>query len=277
MPVASQGPDEVPFYRSAPPRRGRKSEQNRANGFLLAAVAALVLVWGCGGGPAPVPPTYTSPPAQAHEIAPEMDAYTIMVDDELTVMVLGDPELSGPVRVLPDGTITVPGVGSVYLLGMSLSEATEKVNRSLAEIVRFPKTSIAVTKYGTRRIFLMGEVVIPGDHQHHRGMTALSAIAEAGGFKESGKKSSVMILRRMGPDNAVAYRVDLRDALEGKSFEQDLPVKPFDIIYVPKTFIASVNILMDQYFRQLTPPFSLYMAGWQALNLGEDTVQIVGF
>jgi protein involved in polysaccharide export with SLBB domain len=240
-------------------------------------MAILVTFCGCGSGPPPVPPAYTTPPTEDHKVVPEMDAYIIMVDDELSLMILGSPELSGPARVLPDGTITVPGVGSVYVLGMTLSEATEKINSAMSEVVRFPKTSIAVTRLGTRRIFLMGEVVIPGDHEHHRGMTALSAIAEAGGFKEAGKKSSVMILRRLGPDNAVAYRVDLRDALEGKSFEQDLPVKPFDIIYVPKTFIASVNVLMDQYFRQLTPPFSLYMAGWQALNLGEDTVQIVGF
>ncbi len=86
-----------------------------------------------------------------------------------------------------------------------------------------------------------------------------------------------MILRRLGPENAVAYRVDLRAALKGESFEQDLPVKPFDIIYVPKTFIASINVLMDQYFRQMTPPFSLYMSGWQALHLDSESVRFVGF
>ena len=173
--------------------------------------------------------------------------------------------------------MSVPGVGSTYVLGLDLNEVTQKVTESLSELVRFPRVSVAVTNYGERRIFVMGEVTIPGDHEYHRGMSTLGAIAQAGGFKNSGKTSSVMVLRRLGAAEVVAFRVDLSEALKGENLGRDLLVKPFDIVYVPRTFIASVNVLMDQYFRQMTPPFSLYLQGWQALHIGESDVRFVSF
>jgi polysaccharide export outer membrane protein len=213
--------------------------------------------------------------ATAEEFRPEVDVYRILVYDELALTVLGHPELTGPLRVLPDGTVTVPGVGPLYVLGSSVEEVTEKMRESLASVVRFAQISVAVTNFGDRRVFVMGEVVIPGDHEYHSGLSLLGAIAEAGGFNNSAKRSSVVVLRRTGPDLATAMRVDLRDPLKGENLERDMPLKPFDIIYVPKTFIASVNVLMDQYFRQMTPPFSLYLEGWEAFHLDENRVRFV--
>ncbi len=241
----------------------------RRNLFLLFLVNTVTLVAGCGGRHAPDPPRYTAAGVDVERIVPEVEAYRILVNDELALTVLGHPDLSGPLRVLPDGRTTVPGAGSVYLLGATVEEATKKVTESLAHIVRYPQATIGVTNYGARRIFVMGEVQIPGDHEYHRGMSVLGAIAEAGGFNDRAKRSSIIVLRRMGPEEAVAFRVDLTDPLKGEKLQQDLPIRPFDIVYVPKTFIASINVLMDQYFRQLTPPFSLYIEGWQSLHLDE--------
>ena len=183
-----------------------------------------------------------------------MESYEILVDDELTLLVVGYPELSGPVRVLPDGTITVPGVGSIYLLGDTVAEATTKVNDALGAIVRFPRATISVTKYGDRRVFVMGEVVGPGDHAYSRGLTVVGALAMAGGFNNLAKRSSVMVLRRTSEGEAIAFRVDVRDPLKGKHLERDIALRPFDIVYVPKTFIGSVNVLFDQYFRPAHAP-----------------------
>lgn len=253
----------------------RVTSARRICGIWIAATA-LPLLAGCGGGPAPAPPPYTAAMhAQAGRIPPEVDAYRVTVHDELTLTVLGSPELSGPVRVLPDGTATVPGVGPVYLHGLTVPEATHEVTESLARFVRYPQVSVAVTNYGARRIYLMGEVDIPGDHEYHRGMSVLSAVAQAGGFNDRAKRSSVMVFRRLGPEEMVAYRVDLTGPLKGERMEQDIPVRPFDIVYVPMTFIGSLNVLMDQYFRQMSPPFTLYIDGWQAFNMGETNVRFV--
>jgi protein involved in polysaccharide export with SLBB domain len=230
---------------------------------------------GCGGGKPPLPPPFTTAASDSTRIAPEIEAYRLLVFDELSLTVLGSPELSGTVRVLPDGTITVPGVGPLYVLGMTLPEVTAAVEREVGKFVRYPDLSVAVSNFGERRVFVMGEVNVPGDQQFHNGLSALGAIAMAGGFNNGAKRSSVMILRRVGPENAIAFRVDLSEPLNGKNLGQDIPVKPFDIVYVPKTFIASVNVLMDQYFRQMTPPFTLYIDGWTAFHINDSNIRLV--
>ena len=271
-----QGSENVPIGTTGQKARYRACFSLLSSSLLLGVVLAAGML-GCARGRGPAPLTFTSPPGQSSELVPEVEAYRVLVNDELTLTVLGSPELSGVQRVLPDGTITVPGVGSVYVLGSDLDEVSRRVTDALAAVVRFPRATVAVTAYGDRRIFVMGEVGIPGDHEYHRGMSTLSAVAEAGGFKPTAKTTSVMVLRRLGPQEMVAFRVDLRDALKGRNLGQDLLVKPFDIVYVPRTFIASVDVLMDQYFRQLTPPFTLYYQAWQALHVGEAAVQFVTF
>ncbi len=230
---------------------------------------------GCGGSKPPLPPPFTTAQADSTKIEPETEAYRLLVFDELNLLVIGSPDISGTVRVLPDGTITIPGIGPQYVLGMTLPEVTEAVQRDVSKLIRYPQVSVAVSNFGERRIFVMGEVNLPGDQQYHNGLSALGAIAMAGGFNNGAKRSSVMILRRIGPDQAIAFRTDLSDPLGGKNLMQDVRVKPFDIIYVPKTFIASVNVLMDQYFRQLTPPFTLYIDGWTAFHINDSNVRFV--
>jgi polysaccharide export outer membrane protein len=166
-------------------------------------------------------------------------------------------------------------VGPTYVLGQTIPEVTENVKQALSAIVRYPQVSVAVTNFGERLVFVMGEVNGQGDFPYHHGLTALGAIAEAGGFTNGAKRGSVIVLRRVGPEKAIAIRLDLRDPLKGHKLDQDLPVKPFDIIYVPKTFIASVDVLMDQYFRQLSPPFTLYIDGWNAFHIDESRVSVL--
>lgn len=272
---SNQGTEMVGTETSAP-RDGAPQMTGRTVwlcGFLL-----VLLLAGCGGGSAPIPappPSYTASSTSGGELQREIDTYRLSVYDEVLLTVLGSPDLSGTTRVLPDGSLTIPGVGPIFVLGSTVPEVTAKVEESLGSILRFPQASVAVSNFGARRIFVMGEVGIPGDHEYHRGMTALGAVAQAGGFNNNAKRSSVIVLRRLGPNEAIAYRVDLRGPLKGKDLDKDLPVRPFDVIYVPKTFIASVNVLMDQYVRQMTPPFTLYIEGWNAFNIDETNVRFL--
>jgi len=264
---------EIVAIRKSAAKHGYRSLEPRIP--LLIAILAGVLV-GCGGGTHVKPgPGFTYSYPDSSSILPEVDAYRVLVLDELSLTILGSPELSGIVRVLPDGTITVPGAGPVYVLGLTIPEITAKVTEAISTVVRYPQLSVGVANFGERRIYVMGEVGSPGDHPYQNGITALGAVAQAGGFANTAKRSSVMVLRRLGPDKAVALRLDLRGPLKGENLQHDIRIRPFDIVYVPKTFIASVDVLMDQYFRQLSPPFTLYMDGWNAIHMDQTHVTVV--
>jgi hypothetical protein len=62
-----------------------------------------------------------------------------------------------------------------------------------------------------------------------------------------------MVIRR-GPENRVlAMMVNMQRVHDGTDLGQDIYLKPYDIVYVPKTAIASVNLWIEQYLTRMVP------------------------
>jgi protein involved in polysaccharide export with SLBB domain len=103
-----------------------------------------------------------------------------------------------------------------------------------------------------------GEVNKPGMVNLTGPMTVLQSIAEAGGFKDSARKSQVIIIRKSPEKAPVTIVTDLEDAVYGDNKVQNIALAPYDIIYVPKSAIANVNQFVDLYIRRNIPiPFGL--------------------
>jgi hypothetical protein len=82
-------------------------------------------------------------------------------------------------------------------------------------------------------------------------MTPLQAVMNAGGFKDTAKPAGVIVIRK-GPDNRpMPLRVDLQRVLDGESTAEDLQLQPYDIVYVPKTWIAQANQFVNEYVERL--------------------------
>jgi protein involved in polysaccharide export with SLBB domain len=215
------------------------------------------------------PPTPTTTPAT--EAEPE--AYLLGVGDEVQINVLSAPELSGIAKVRPDGAITVRGAGMIHALGRTPEDVAHEVEAKLGGILRHARVDLAVTNFGESRVFVMGEVELPGDKPYYKGMSALQAVATAGGISPTGKAESVLVLRRIGPDSVAVRYLDLGLSLKGKP-GPDMVLHPYDIVYVPRTFIAKADLVVDHYIRQMISPFSLYLEGWKAVNIGTDKYKL---
>jgi polysaccharide export outer membrane protein len=197
------------------------------------------------------------------------------VGDELQLVVVANPDFNRLVKVLPDGSITAPGAGTLHVLGMTAEETAAKLESSLGRLLRFPDVDVIVATYGDHVVYVMGEVTLPGDHIYRKGMSALQALAAAGGFKDSGKRNSVLVFRRIGLHEAELHKIDLEDPLEGRgSLDVDMVLHPYDIVYVPKTWIADVNVFVDQWFRQNLSALTFYLTGWDAYSVTTDRVVI---
>jgi hypothetical protein len=48
-------------------------------------------------------------------------------------------------------------------------------------------------------------------------------------------------------------QLNLEDAIDNSDMSQDITLKPNDIVFVPKTTIANVNVWVDQYIRKNLP------------------------
>lgn len=111
-----------------------------------------------------------------------------------------------------------------------------------SDVLFVPKTSISV--------YVGGEVTEPGLMPLNGKLTVLTAVIKAHGFKNTASTRSVMLIRE-GDKGPEVRKLDLRHILARG--DGDLDLKPFDVVYVPKSTIAKVDQFMDQYFRQVVP------------------------
>ena len=76
-------------------------------------------------------------------------AYLLMVNDQLTVEYLHEPPPGNrprTMRVLPDGTIDLPQIGSIMAAGKTVDRLTREINTRAKEFYRHPRISVTATK-----------------------------------------------------------------------------------------------------------------------------------
>ena len=100
------------------------------------------------------------------------------------------------------------------------------------------------------RVYVMGEVLNPGVVPLRAGMTLQQAIAVAGNFATTGAEDSVLLLRDAGPGVRTAEKIDVT---EDNMVLADVELRPFDLIYVPRTGVARVSLWFNQHISQLLP------------------------
>jgi len=205
------------------------------------AVAFAVLAIG-GSTPAAAQSGLTPEPAGGlpSGVAPEApdanlpDEYTIGPDDVLQVRVWREPDVSVDSMVVRgDGKISVPLVGEVYATGLTTSELENVLTTKFKRYINNPVVTVIAREIRSRRIYLIGGVGQPGSMPMVSGMTALDAIAEAGGLSDYAKAKKIFILRET-PQGRVQIPFNYVDVLKGKDPGGDIPLEAGDRIVVPQ-------------------------------------------
>lgn len=197
--------------------------------------AAVALAWMTTAAMAGAQSASNVPPA-AGEAAPgattsaaRMPEYRIGAGDKLRIEVYKDEQLSQSLQVRPDGKITMPLVGDVAAAGLTPTELRDSVARSLKEYVTNPSVTVIVTEATAARVYVMGEVNSPGPVGMQGPLTALQALARAGGFKDWAKTKSIRILRTT-PQGVQTLKFNYKDAVKGAD---PVYLRPGDTVVVP--------------------------------------------
>ena len=188
----------------------------------------------------------------------ESSVYRLGYGDSIEIKFFNNPEYNETVTVRPDGRITLPRVGDIYVVNMVPAELDDIITQTYSEILLDPDVTVIVRDFGGQNVYVMGEVENPGIYQLKKGMTMLRAIATAGGPKGSAKLGSVILIRNDGKQRAEAIRVDLALTSVRKNLNNDLPVQGYDMIYVPRTIIADLNSFITQLYDVILPPFDVW-------------------
>ena len=176
--------------------------------------------------------------------------YLIQRGDRLDLKVFNVSELSQEVVVRPDGMISAQILDDVPAAGRTPEELAATLQEGWSKDFSDPRVTVVVREFATRNVFVGGEVAADGLVPLRNRMTALSSVIAAGGFKATAQLSNLIVLRDAG-GKPEAIKLDARRVLDGSI--PDLELAPFDVVYVPKSKIARVNLWVEQYIKYVIP------------------------
>lgn len=183
--------------------------------------------------------------------------YRLQPGDQVEVHHILDPDYSAVLIVSPDGTINVPGIKqAVSARGETVLGLQATLNRLYQsnDVLSRPFFSLNLRAFGSLQVFVGGEVQRPGYLELSGGdRRVLQVIMSGGGFLPTARTDEVLILRT-GPDGTQQiFSVDLTKALSGEDLAQNVRIRPLDVVMVPRSDIASLDVWMDQHVRQALP------------------------
>jgi len=215
-----------------------------ANKCCLTIAAAMLMLAATAGSA-----RQTTAAAETKASSDEGD-YTLQSGDEIEIKVFEIPELSDRVRIRPDGKISALLLDDVQAAGLAPAELDDILTKGYSAFYFNPRVTVIVRGFSNQRVYVGGEVNQPGMLQLAGELSAVGAVMEAGGFRQTARRSSVILLRK-GDDGPEIRRLNLDDVL-GKG-APDIALRPFDVVFVPRTFIAKANLFVQQYIRDLLP------------------------
>jgi protein involved in polysaccharide export with SLBB domain len=195
--------------------------------MMLATVAAL----GCAGARTPGGAELAAAASAARKGA---DNYRVSRADLLEITVYPDAQLNRKIRVAADGSISLPLIGTAQVAGKTVPEAENLLETRFASYLVAPHVSLVVSEFGSRQIFVLGEVQKPGSYPLPEGarMSGLQAVSTAGGFTNTAAPRRAILLRPNA--GGVQKAVDLKAATKGRA-DADVVLEPNDILYVPQS------------------------------------------
>jgi polysaccharide export outer membrane protein len=182
--------------------------------------------------------------------------YRIRVGDEILVEFLSDPEPAtnaSRVIVRPDGRISVRGVDDVLAAGRTPAGLDSVLTAGFGRILVDPSLSVIITRFAGERVFVLGEVTSPREIPLTGPLTALQAIATAGGFTIKAQRNEVVLVRPMGGGRVAAVRVNLEKLISEPERGQDLALRGQDVLIVPKSGIGKIGDVIELYFKNINP------------------------
>lgn len=184
----------------------------------------------------PKPEGTLGPPKTDPATGVPTEGYVIGPQDNLSIIVTDETDLTGKYRVDSDGTISMPYLSRVPLAGLSLADAQDKITAMLkAGFLRNPQVRIEVDQFKARSVMVIGEVRTPGKVTlPGTSMSLLEALAMAGSPTQNAS-NEVLVMHPPKPGDTKSpepISVNRKDLELGK-VGRDITLQDGDIVNIP--------------------------------------------
>ena len=179
--------------------------------------------------------------AQPQNFADRDHRYRLQAEDKIEVQYRYTPEYNAVAALQPDGCVSLPLIGDIKLAGLTLEGAADAIKAKAGERLRDPEVTVLLKEYVKPYFVVAGEVAHPGRFDLHGDVSLIEALAVSGGFKDSAKRTQVILMRKTGGDMAEVHLLDLRKLMSASNIREDLTIRSGDMIVVPRNFISRVE------------------------------------
>lgn len=163
--------------------------------------------------------------------------YIIGEGDVLFISVWGEEEMSLPLRVRPDGKITLPALGEVTAAGLTPGELQVKLSEKLGSIIKEPAVTVIVQEITNNKVYVFGGGVKAGVYNLVRRTTLLQLLCQISELEGADLRASY-VLRDGSKLDVDFYRL----FIEG-DVSLDVPIEPEDVIFMPVAGERSVYVV----------------------------------
>jgi len=165
-------------------------------------------------------------------IAEEDPTYRIEAGDLLDVYVHENPDLSLQITVLPDGTISYPLVGNLYVQGLTTAGLQDILTKKLEDYLQSPVVVVSISSQTAYKIYMLGEVSSPGVLEYQENYRLTDYIALAGGMTNQANLKKCFIYSTSSDST---FRViNLKEIFEDNNQDLNVTLKPDDTVVLDR-------------------------------------------
>jgi protein involved in polysaccharide export with SLBB domain len=124
--------------------------------------------------------------------------YIVGPGDVLGLNLQGSIRRYDELTVTPEGTVLVPGAGTVPVSGMTLQEARSRIIEETAKSYRNVQVMVELVRLRRFAVFVLGQVADPGQYDASQAERVSEAIQKAGGPLPNASDRSIYLIRRDG-------------------------------------------------------------------------------
>jgi polysaccharide export outer membrane protein len=176
--------------------------------------------------------------------SPTQADYVVGPQDVLTITSYDQVDMSGKFTLEADGTFSYPLLGRIKAGGLTLRALEDSLKQRLKSegFFRNPQITVSVDTYKSQRVFVMGEVRIPGAYPLSGNMSLVEALARAGSTLPTASGEAVIVhagdtasgsTPRSDDDPIDLVRIDLK-ALQNGIASQNAALRDGDTIFVSR-------------------------------------------
>ncbi len=198
-----------------------------------------------------------------YEVNVTTQSYILQPPDEVEIHCTQVPEVHlQRQRIRPDGKVSFEGIGEVDAAGKTPAQVSAILTEKIAKLYSVPgdhPVDVRIAAYGSKLIYVIGQVLRPGPMNYTGRDSVLTAVA-ATYPNPMAWEERVQVIRPAATEDAVPriFEVDFKKMTEHGDTSKDVLLQEGDIVYVPPTVLASIGMFLEE----IITPVARAFYGW---------------